>query len=230
MTSVVLAIDTSGSFCSLALQDKDAIATEISSSGEGDHFEQLPRLVQQLCLAASIALSDIDQIRIGTGPGSFTGLRIGLSFAKGLASSLRIGLVGAPSFDGMAAAALQGDATSKRVVVLSDARRDEVFAAIYKRGVNGELLTVEKSQIVPISSLLEPPWSTLEQGGDAWYSPLRDFVLPAIALRPMGAAARGLLALELPKEPFSLGAIAALEPIYIREVAAKTIEERRLGA
>jgi tRNA threonylcarbamoyladenosine biosynthesis protein TsaB len=222
----VLAIDTSGSFCSVAVSNGSGIRTAVSSAGSGDHFEQLPVLVGQVCADAGMSTTDIRSIRIGVGPGSFTGLRIGMSFVKGLACSLRVPLVGCSSLAGAAAAAMSRDSSLPRVVVLADARRDEVFAAAYTRGVPG----VEELApcIVPVAELSGAVWA---KAGTAWVTPQRDFTLEGVPLRAESAIATGLLLLQANEaKSFDVGEIAALEPTYLRAVAAKTIEERKQGA
>ncbi len=222
----VLGIDTSGSFCSVAVLNGAGIRTALSSAGSGDHFEQLPLLVGQVCADAGIATTDISSIRIGVGPGSFTGLRIGMSFAKGLAWSLRVPLIGCSSLAGAAVAAMSRDSSLARVVVLADARRDEVFAAAYTRGA--PVVEEVAPCIVPISELGGSVWA---KAGTRWVTPQRDFALEGVSLGAESDIASGLLYLAVGElKSFNLGEIAALEPTYLRAVAAKTIEERKQGA
>ena len=222
----VLAIDTSGSFCSVAvLNDSGAIAS-LSSAGSGDHFEQLPLMVGRACADAGIAPSDLRAIRIGVGPGSFTGLRIGMSFAKGLAWSLHVPLIGCSSLAGAAAAVMSRDSSVGRVVVLADARRDEVFAAAYTRGV--PVVEEVTPSIVPVMELTGSRWS---QPDTRWVTPQRDFNPPGCEVVSERCTAEGLLVLDSGGTgAFSLEEIAVLEPTYLRAVAAKTIEDRKQGA
>jgi len=222
----VLAIDTSGSFCSVAVTSGLGTLTALSSEGLGDHFEQLPLLVARVCADAGMATTDIRSVRIGVGPGSFTGLRIGMSFVKGLAWSLRVPLIGCSSLAGAAAATMLQDSSSQRVVVLADARRDEVFAAAYTRGA--PVVEERAPCIVPVGELRGPEWS---KPGTRWVTPQRDFTLEGVPLEGESDIARGLLSLvNDAAKGFDLGEIAALEPTYLRAVAAKTIEERKQGA
>jgi tRNA threonylcarbamoyladenosine biosynthesis protein TsaB len=222
----VLAIDTSGSFCSVAVRNGSGTVTAMSSEGSGDHFEQLPLLVARVCADAGIATTDIRSIWTGVGPGSFTGLRIGMSFVKGLAWSLRVPLIGCSSLAGAAAATMSRDSSSQRVVVLADARRDEVFAAAYTRGA--QVVEERPPCIVPVGELKGAEWS---KPGTRWVTPQRDFALAGVPLAPERDVATGILLLDGPEaKPFDLGEIAALEPTYLRAVAAKTIEERKQGA
>lgn len=222
----VLAIDTSGSFCSVAILNGSGGITALSSPGLGDHFEQLPVIVGRVCAEAGVATTDIRAIRIGVGPGSFTGLRIGMSFVKGLAWSLRVPLIGCSSFAGAAAAAMSRDSALRRVVVLADARRDEVFAAAYTRGAS----VVEEIApcIVPIGELDGSSWTKPDT---RWVTPQRDFALSEGEIAAESEIAKGFLLMDDNEaQGFDLGKISALEPTYLRAVAAKTIEERKKGA
>ena len=222
----VLAIDTSGSFCSVAVVNASGVLSSLSSEGEGDHFEQLPLMVGRACGDAGISPSDLRSIRVGVGPGSFTGLRIGMSFVKGLAWSLRVPLIGCSSLAGAAIAAMSRDSSVGRVVVLADARRDEVFAAVYSRG--GPVAEEVAPCIVPVRELARPTWTT---PGTLVVTPQRDFLPLGYQVVSDGYIAEGLLALPvIEKGGFSLEEIALLEPTYLRAVAAKTIEERKQGA
>ena len=183
-------------------------------------------MVGRACADAGIAPSDLRAIRIGVGPGSFTGLRIGMSFAKGLAWSLHVPLIGCSSLAGAAAAVMSRDSSVGRVVVLADARRDEVFAAAYTRGA--PVVEEVAPCIVPVGELAGSKWT---QPGTRWVTPQRDFIPPGCEVVSEACIAEGLLMVPVNgSRAFSLEEIAVLEPTYLRAVAAKTIEERKQGA
>src|SRR4051812_47355215 len=93
----LLAIDTGGAhaFCALACGDGRVI--EAASQGEASHNEELALLIDGLFAGAGTAPKELEAVVIGSGPGSFTGLRIGYSMAKGICYSLGIPLVEVPS-------------------------------------------------------------------------------------------------------------------------------------
>ncbi len=194
------------------------------SLGEGDHFEQLPNLVRAVCSDEGVALSDLAQVRVGTGPGSFTGLRIGMSFAKGLSWCLRIPCEGVCSFLGAASAQVGSGMADGRVTVIADARRLEVFCGLYEISA-GKVSVVSKPEILKLEDVVK----RAGQGG-RHVTPQRDFVVPGIELHTTAHVALGLLGVKGASGAFSVGDIAYLEPSYLREVSAKTIEERRRGA
>jgi tRNA threonylcarbamoyladenosine biosynthesis protein TsaB len=221
----ILAVDTSGSFCSVALSSHGKLYS-LTSAGSGDHFEQLSNTIREVCGAASLDPSQIAEMRVGLGPGSFTGLRIGMSFIKGLAWSVRAPLIGLSSFSAIAAVSFTRSNAPKRVVVIADARRDEVFAGSFLPGAHVHI----EPCIVPLSALDSEPWSVREEGVVV-VSPQRDFEVPDLPMKSEGEAARGLLLLPVEADPsFAVGELAMIEPSYIRAVAAKTIAERKIGA
>jgi tRNA threonylcarbamoyl adenosine modification protein YeaZ len=226
----IVAIDTSGSFCSVALRRADGSVVYRESAGEGDHFERLPELVRDVCLEAGVSPATVGQIRIGTGPGSFTGLRIGMSFAKGLAVAHRIPLVGISSFLAAAHSISRRGEVDGALAVISDARRDEVFMATYavsaRAGCGAWVVEVSPARIVPTDHVVA--WQA-EQSGRRVYSSIRGFAPRGVLnVAVESRIAEGLLEVEgVDETPFSLDRVSLLEPTYLRAVAAKSIEERR---
>jgi tRNA threonylcarbamoyladenosine biosynthesis protein TsaB len=95
------------------------------------HAIRLLEMTHELLAAADIRWSEIDRIAVGTGPGTFTGLRVGIATARGLAQSLSIELVGVPSLRALALPALGSASRPEGVLAVIDARRGEAFAAAY---------------------------------------------------------------------------------------------------
>jgi tRNA threonylcarbamoyl adenosine modification protein YeaZ len=123
--SKVLAIDTSTSRSCVAIID----GTEVLYSGFRDgataHGPSLPALVQE-----ALAVSDVDEVVVGMGPGPFTGLRVGIAFAQSFALAREIPVRGVCSLDAIAA-----QVTDKDFIITVDARRKEVYWARYIHGV-----------------------------------------------------------------------------------------------
>ena len=123
--SKVLAIDTSTSRSCVAIID----GTEVLYSGFRDgataHGPSLPALVQE-----ALAVSDVDEVVVGMGPGPFTGLRVGIAFAQSFALAREIPVRGVCSLDAIAA-----QVTEKDFIITVDARRKEVYWARYTHGV-----------------------------------------------------------------------------------------------
>ena len=127
---LVLALDTttpSGS-CAIA-RDGIVLAEDVNPAGQ-DHGERLPRELMALLDRVGMSLSAIDLFAVATGPGSFTGLRIGIATMQGLAFAEGKGLIGVSGFDALAHLA----GRDGRVATWVDAWRGEVFAALYHDG------------------------------------------------------------------------------------------------
>jgi tRNA threonylcarbamoyladenosine biosynthesis protein TsaB len=99
------------------------------------HATRLLAMTAELLAGAGVAWTDVDRIAVGLGPGRFTGLRVGVATARGLAQSLSLELVGVSSLRALAEAAAQGGAEDDQgVLAVIDARRGEAFAAAYAPG------------------------------------------------------------------------------------------------
>ena len=132
----ILAIDTSTSVCAAAVVRDGAVLAERSEPADS-HAATLPRLVDAVLGAAGGPLESPDAIAVATGPGSFTGLRIGLSFAKGMVFAGGLRIVGVPTLDAWALAAPAWDG---RLCAVLDARKREVYAAVYERTAQGRVV------------------------------------------------------------------------------------------
>ena len=123
--SRVLAIDTSTSRTSVAIIDGDRVLFSGYKDGATAHGPSLPALVQE-----GLAVSDVDEVVVGMGPGPFTGLRVGIAFAQSFALARQIPVRGVCSLDAIAAQVNEPD-----FIVTVDARRKEVYWARYSDGV-----------------------------------------------------------------------------------------------
>jgi tRNA threonylcarbamoyladenosine biosynthesis protein TsaB len=137
-TRPVLGLDTSTSISSLALIAGGKVAASFERPATS-HGVALPGAIDELLRAAGLSTRDVGALSVGTGPGSFTGLRIGLSYAKGIAMASGCALIGIPSFDAMALSALERNNTGmgQLVCVVTDARKGEVYAALYRVVADG---------------------------------------------------------------------------------------------
>jgi tRNA threonylcarbamoyl adenosine modification protein YeaZ len=230
VSAPALAIDTSGSFCSVALITEAGALHHRGSQGTGDHFERISQIVSELLDSVGVRASELSHIRIGVGPGSFTGLRIGMSFAKGLAMAAKVPLIGVCSFFGVARtlAAVEGTGPDGRMIVIADARREEVFLAEYLVSAS-VVQEVFAPRIAPTSEVIE--WMKVHPTGIVATPNAGLQLINQVQLQVESDIATGLLLTDVgPLPPFSVIELAQLEPNYIRAVAAKSIEERNLGA
>ena len=137
MPTTLLALETATDVCSAAVLCDGAVTAHASLHRPRVHAEQLVPLVDNLLERAAIARADVDAIAVSMGPGSYTGLRIGVSTAKGLAMALDAALVGVPTLEALAASVQPFVAEGDVVCAFLDARRDEVYAAAYQAARGG---------------------------------------------------------------------------------------------
>lgn len=206
-----LCIDTSTRFTCVGLFSDTGVSIAKSTSEVSDsHNEELAVEVLKL-LAQGDCAEELSALVVGLGPGSFTGLRIGLSFAKGFAFARNLALAGISTFEAVAMK-LSSDRLST-VLVHSDARRQESFACVAERGA----LTLPV-QIVGISELARLEEMASKAGGeivnlDSPYD-LSESVSWAYLNR------KELVTVAVPPD------YLAIKPCYVRAVSAQTIEQR----
>ncbi len=124
---MLLAIDTATQYAGVALHDGDHVVVEMMWRAGRHHTRQVPSAVEEALRRADIAPADLTAVGVAVGPGSFTGLRIGLSLAKGFAVALGIPLVGVPTLDITAAP----HAGQEPICALIQAGRGRVAFAFY---------------------------------------------------------------------------------------------------
>ena len=128
----ILNIDTSSPICSVCIADRGQVILEMSDFSGNNHASVLTTLIQQLLIDTKLKVSGISAIALSSGPGSYTGLRIGASVAKGLCYGLDIPLIAIPTLMSMAWAMSAISADDRGIFVpMIDARRDDVYMAIY---------------------------------------------------------------------------------------------------
>jgi tRNA threonylcarbamoyladenosine biosynthesis protein TsaB len=126
---IVLAVDTCFAACSVAIVSGDKVLAHVLEPIERGHAEALAPMVESAIKTAALEFSDIDRLGVATGPGTFTGQRVGLAFMRGLRIALKKPLVGLSSLATMAHQAMV-EAKCGTVVVVQEARRDEVYFEI----------------------------------------------------------------------------------------------------
>lgn len=113
------------------LLEPTTLLAEKSVDNAFAHAEQLLPLARAALGDAGLALDDLDAVVVGLGPGPFTGLRVGIATAAALGDGLGISVYGVPSHDGVARALAHGRWTSGELLVVTDARRREVYLSVY---------------------------------------------------------------------------------------------------
>lgn len=146
----ILGIDSSGLVASVALLCDDILVGEYTIHNKKTHSQTLLPMIEAMLAMAELPVQEVDAIAVAAGPGSFTGLRIGASTAKGLGQALNIPLIAVPTLEGLAYNLAGADAL---VCSLMDARRNQAYYGIYR--VNKTIPTaVTEQAAAPIEEII----------------------------------------------------------------------------
>jgi len=129
---LVLAIETATDVAAVAVADDGGVRAALVVGRARRHAETVVPAVADVCSHAGIALGDVDAVAVDVGPGLFTGLRVGVGAANAFSFALGVPVVGVGSLDVLAAAAAQTCRAGALVAAVVDARRGEVFWALYR--------------------------------------------------------------------------------------------------
>lgn len=201
---LILSIDTATPCSSVALtlgtrQDGRVIAA-FSLTGKVTHSRRLLSVIDLLMSETARTWQDIDGIAISLGPGSFTGLRIGMATAKGLAAAAGKVLIGISTLDALASKCV----SDKLICAVLDARKKEVYAAFYRVGGDGLVTRVSDQAVLPPKDLavqVMEPVVMVGDGASAYGEFFQSLLGERVVLAPAqlhepSAASLGLLAGE----------------------------------
>lgn len=228
----ILAIDTATEACSVALWNDGTTFAHFELCPR-EHTQRILPLVRAALADADVKLTDLDALAFGRGPGSFTGVRIGIGIAQGLALGAELPMIGVSTLATMAQGAwLKTGAT--RVLAAIDARMGEVYWAEYQRDADGVWHGEETEAVLKPEAVserlqqLDGSWAMVGTGWGAWpelaaNSPLTltdgEMLLPTA--EDMLPIARQLFAAQ------KWVAVEQAEPVYLRnEVAWKKLPGR----
>jgi len=141
----ILAVDTALGACSVAVLDDTCVLAHRFEMRERGHAEALAPMVEAAMHEAGIAFSGIDRLAVTTGPGTFTGQRVGLAFMRGLRVALKKPLMGITTLEAMCAAAVE-EATLDHAAAIHDARRGEAYLALTSKAgvlIASEILSLD---------------------------------------------------------------------------------------
>lgn len=224
---MILAIDCSDKACSVALGAGGKLK-ELFTDEARQHARQLKPMYRQLLSGSDARQTDITAIAVGAGPGSFTGLRIGFSFAQGLSFALRVPLYAISSLEAMAKTELSSVQGCEQVEIALDARMGEIYCATFKIS-QGQLARITPDQLVAEAKYSPGSGPQVAMIGSA-------FALPTFSgldagYRNAKPCIRASSVLSLAEKQLSTGnsgfpALGA-EPAYLRrENAWKTLDEQ----
>jgi tRNA threonylcarbamoyladenosine biosynthesis protein TsaB len=130
---LLLAVDTALGGCSAALLENDAVRAHVFEAMDRGHAERLAPMVQELMTSAGVRFDALTRLAVTTGPGTFTGQRVGLAFMRGLRLALDIPLTGVTTLGAIAAAAM-AETGKNKAAAIHDARRDEAYLLLQQGG------------------------------------------------------------------------------------------------
>ncbi|QZY91933.1 tRNA (adenosine(37)-N6)-threonylcarbamoyltransferase complex dimerization subunit type 1 TsaB [Pantoea dispersa] len=233
MSARILALDTATEACSAALLNQQQIDARFEIAPR-DHTQRILPLVHELLQAQSLALDALDALAFGRGPGSFTGVRIGIGIAQGLALGANLPMIGVSSLATMAQGAWRLTGAT-RVLAAIDARMGEVYWAEYQRDEQGEWQGAESEAVLKPEAAqariaqLSGEWATVGTGWQAYPQLLAGTsgaqLLTTTVTLP---AAEDMLPLALSAwQRDDSVAVENAEPVYLRnEVAWKKLPGR----
>ena len=128
----IILIETSTALCSTALAENGAIIAYRESSAPKAHASLTAVFIQEMLSEMGISLADCDAVCVSMGPGSYTGLRVGVSTAKGLCFGSGKPLIAVGTLDTLVAQALDSNAGYRFIIPMIDARRMEVYSAVFE--------------------------------------------------------------------------------------------------
>jgi len=234
----ILALETSTKACSAAVtEDGQVVASSFQCSGL-THSRTLMPMVESMLKNAGLTVSDCDAVAVANGPGSFTGIRIGIAAAKGLAFALDKPAVGVSTLEAMAVPLSHLDAL---VICAMDARRQQVYNALFRvRGGCRYRLSPDRAISLEdlageLGSSSDPPLPQIVAGDGARLC--RDYLaargIPC-ELAPPQLVQQNAVGVALAAEGILRsgggGDAQALTPSYLRPVRADTLREREAKA
>lgn len=228
----ILNIETSTSVCSVALSDKGKVVFEKASFEGPSHAALLGVFVEEALSALKEQGRKPDAIAVSSGPGSYTGLRIGVSVAKGLCFGCDIPLIGIHTLDIMAATAIKRNGGDEDCLYCSmlDARRMEVYAAIYDANLN--IVRETSADIVDVDTYA----SYLEKGKVCFFgngaAKCKEVISSPNAVFIDGIDPLAINMIPLSEKAFAerkMENVAYFEPFYLKEFQATITKNKVLG-
>jgi tRNA threonylcarbamoyladenosine biosynthesis protein TsaB len=239
----VLALDTTTRAGSIALVEDDRVVAERRGNPSRTHGERLPGEIASLLADHDRRTSDVDIFAVASGPGSFTGLRVGIATIQGLALVHRRRIVAVSALEAFAQAAAAADSAGSFVGTWMDAQRRDVFTALYRISDMpafdpGRLVQIEGPAVGdPAETLLR--WNReiraaavryVGEGAVQYADVIRSHQPDALILgTPLLAGVIGLIAVRQAAAGQAI-VPAAVRPLYVRRPDAEIDRERRSGA
>ena len=218
----ILAFDTSTSYESIALSKNGHIIADVTTKTKRTHSERLLPTVENLLSQTDMKMESISAIAVSTGPGSFTGLRIGLSTAKGLCFGLKIPLYTVSTLRSLANNA---SSFSSKICALIDAGRDEYYYAVYSSDLK-ETHPPSFAKIEQIVQLIDDKTMLIGPVNSRIKEAILDINNRLIVARDIDCYPKATSLIDIIEnnkgfDVYEADDIARIEPLYIRKSAAE---------
>jgi len=238
----VLALDTTTRTGSVAVVDDDRVIAERGGDPSRTHAERLPREIETILGDAGIRSADIDVFAVASGPGSFTGLRIGIATIQGFAFVHRRPVAAVSALDALAVTAGLSCGPGAVVGAWMDAHRRDVFSSLYRTSESHPLdpiglLELESAEVGDPTATLDRwkglaagnPIAFIGDGASMWADTIRARYPDATVLpQPLLAGVIGRIALRLSDSGKTVGP-ADVRPLYIRRPDAEIARDARVS-
>ncbi len=232
---LVLALETATREGSIAVWDHGVCRVHSSMETDRTHAERLPGELLEALAAAGRTVPEVDILAVVSGPGSFTGLRVGMAAMQGLALTTDRPIVSVPTLEALARVPLHGSVPGTFVAPCLDGQRGEVFLAAYERESTGGHLRIEPLSAAPAAAAARVRDAaggrmvTLVGSGALKYADVFEAALHSVAIsaaaEPLAAAAAAIAA----GDPGRATPPHALRPMYVRRPDAALARDRVRG-
>jgi tRNA threonylcarbamoyladenosine biosynthesis protein TsaB len=229
---LTLTISTSSAKGSICLGDETRVFGGDSWQKKTSHSEVITQALESLLLKTGISLSDVQQLVCSTGPGSFTGLRVGLSVTRSVAYSLNLPIISIN--DGLAIALNEPASVQTHVLTVINAQKNKIFAGIYKKNLNAieEMLSptlMTADELQPL--LIENNYHVMGDGIEFVKEITRDTNKFSIHSSSSAFPDAEVIHSYVQKNSTKLAKMTWLEllPLYLRASAAEEVRAEKLG-
>ena len=229
----VLGIDTSSNATSIAVIEDNKLMCEYTVNTKTTHSQKLMPMIENMLKISEINVNDMDMISICQGPGSFTGLRIGMATAKALSHVNNLPIVGVNSLELLAG---NMDLSDKKICSILDAQRTQVYMGQYKFE-NNKLVEIKSVDVVEIDELLEELKSSNEEWilvGEAVYKyedkikEIENICVPAPSHNVNKASSLCTIAMNKYDQNIDVYDCYTINPVYIRKSQAEVQYDEKM--
>ena len=229
----VLGIDTSSNATSIAVIEDNKLICEYTINTKTTHSQKLMPMIENMLKISEVNVNDMDMIAICQGPGSFTGLRIGMATAKALSHVNNLPIVGVNSLELLAG---NMDLSDKKICSILDAQRTQVYMGQYKFE-NNKLVEIKSVDVVEIDELLEELKSSNEEWilvGEAVYKyedkikEIENICVPAPSHNVNKASSLCTIAMNKYNQNIDVYDCYTINPVYIRKSQAEVQYDEKM--